>query len=249
MGFLDTFKRRDQGTKQSENAAAYKKMRTITLKRMIIFGSLLISLSGCGSAIDNQEVKDSKDTKNITNTWFDTAENVAYKGDSSFPMERPDTFDCHIRNVYVGESPQGALYQLMIDVPAVAQVPEEVLNIGFFYVEPDRIYRMLELSQEEQRKLLADGEIPDSAVVICQEQAIKDKNNKKGWHERIDRNGELTGYYRWNDETATNFYEWIIWKEHVGIILYKRGYAAELEDITMWREQYVEKPHDFDLYE
>lgn len=86
-------------------------------------------------------------------------------------------------------------------------------------------------------------------MVVCHEQAIQDKNNKKGWHERIDRNGDLAGYYRWNDETATNFYEWIIWKEHVGIILYKRGYAAELEDITMWREQYVEKPHDFDLYE
>ncbi len=219
------------------------------LKRIGIFMLLILSLSGCGSQIDNQEVESSNITQknieqNITNKWFDNSEKIDYKGDFTFPDERTDTLDCSIRNLYIGKSSKGILYQMLLDVPDVAQVPEELLNIGFFYFENDRIYRMLELSQDEQSKLLANGEIPSSATVVCQDEEIKDKNNNKGWHERIDRNEDVVEYYRWNDENTTNFYEHIFWKENIGIILYRRGYAAELDAITMWRDEYVTQPHE-----
>lgn len=221
----------------------------IMLKRISIFVLLLVSLSGCGSQIDNQEVENSNITQknieqNITNKWFDNTEKVDYKGDFTFSDERTDILDCNIKNLYIGESSKGILYQMMLDVPDIAQVPEELLNIGFFYFENDRVYRMLELSQDEQSKLLMNGEISDSATVVCQDEEIKDKNNNKGWHERIDRNEDVVEYYRWNDENTTNFYEQIFWKENTGIILYKRGYAAEIDAITMWRDEYMTQPHE-----
>lgn len=197
---------------------------------------------------ETQGVENSNNTQknieqNITNKWFDNTEKVDYKGDFTFPAEHSDTLDCKIKNLYIGESSKGILYQMLLDVPDIAQVPEELLNIGFFYFENDRIYRMLKLSQDEQSKLLANGEIPGSATVVCQDEEIKDKNNNKGWHERIDRNGDVVEYYRWNDENTTNFYEHIFWKENIGVILYRRGYAAERDAITMWRDEYVTKPH------
>ena len=218
------------------------------LKRICIFVLLILSLSGCGKQIDNQEVENrnnaQKNTEqNITNKWFDNTEKVNYKGDFTFADEHSDTLDCNIRNKYIGESSRGILYQMLLDVPDSAQVPEELYNIGFFYFENDRTYRMLELSQDEQNKLLTDGEIPDLATVVCQDEEIKDKNNNKGWHERIDRNEDVVEYYRWNDENTTNFYEHIFWKENIRIILYRRGFAAELDAITMWRDEYVTKPH------
>lgn len=241
LAYFETIQR------EYEKYFVYGKFKSATLKSIFVMNVMTEEVFEW--ELDKDIFKKTEENSYIirraTNKWFDNTEIVAYKGDFTTSVERTDTLDCNIKNLYIGASSKGTLYQMQLDVPDVANVSEELLNIGFFYFEKDRIYRMLELSQEEQSKLLTDGIIPDSATIVCQDEEIKDKNsNKKGWHERIDRNEDVVEYYRWNDENTTNFYEHIFWEENVGIILYRRGYAAELDSITMWREEYVSNPHE-----
>lgn len=66
-------------------------------------------------------------------------------------------------------------------------------------------------------------------------------------YEKIIFKNDLIEYSYYDDSVATNFYETFIWEKDVGIILYRRGYAAELNAITLWLEKYIDNPHEFSI--
>lgn len=134
------------------------------MKKILIFFILLLNIFLCGCGCENYEEnsKTAIEVNNKTvpkttnphmaNQWFDYTEKVNYQGDFTFSDTHPAPLECTIKNSYIGESSKGTLYQMTLNVPAIVKVPEKLLNIGFFYFENDRIYRMLELSQDEQSK-------------------------------------------------------------------------------------------------
>lgn len=98
-----------------------------------------------------------------------------------------------------------------------------------------------------KEKNLCNDKIPDDAALVCREEEMKDKNEKKGVHEKIIIENDTIEYSYFDNSAVTNFYETIVWKKDVGMILYRRGYAAELNAITLWLEKYMDNPREFSI--
>ena len=128
-----------------------------------------------------------------------------------------------------------------------SNVPSELLNLGYFFVEDNKIFRLLEMTEDQKEKFLLDGKIPESASLVCSNEEKKDKNKKKGVHEKIIIENDLIEYSYYDDSSATNFYETFIWKKDVGMVLYRRGYSAELNSITLWLGEHISDPHEFSI--
>lgn len=220
---------------------------------------IVINVAGCNNGItnaDNQKKEEisseteEKDKENsqeeISNPYFNSTKKLDYKGDFTFTDSR-ETENVNVRCEHLGDSEYGSLYQIVFDQIDRAQIPEELLNIGYFYVEKEKIYRCLELSEEQKTAIITLGQVPDEAEVVCQSTEIEDTNQDKGWHKKIHINGDFIKYSCYDDTSATNFYETFVWQKDVGIILYRRGYAAELDAMTLWMEDRVENPHEFSM--
>jgi len=180
------------------------------------------------------------------NPFFNTSMRIEFKGDFTFSDSR-ETENVNVNCEFLGNSEYGDLYHIVFDQIDRAEIPEKLLDLGYFYVEKKKIYRLQELSEEEIKTLLESGEILKDAVIVCQNKEVKDKNKDKGWHEKITIKGGIVEYSSYDDSSTTNFYETFVWKEGAGIILYRRGYGAELEAITLWQEEWIDNPHDFNL--
>ena len=103
------------------------------------------------------------------------------------------------------------------------------------------------MSEKQKEKILVYNKIPKEATIVCQMKQKRDKNKEKGIHEKIIINNDMIEYCYYDDSVTTNFYETIVWKRNAGIVLYRRGYAAELNAITLWQEKYIENPHEFNI--
>lgn len=180
----------------------------------------------------------------INNPYFNSETEMSYKGDFTFTDSR-ETEEVTISCQYLDSSKDGNLYRIGFDQIERAEVPDELLNLGYFYVKEDKIYRMLKLSGKEKEDLITLGKIPERAYIVCQDGEIKDANEGiKGCHEKIqikEKQVRYSQYYDWGD---TGFYEVFLWQKDDGMILYKRGYGAERDAITLWQEGKVENPHD-----
>ena len=196
---------------------------------------------------NKKKIKNSREScaneEKVTNAYFPEIEMRQYKGDFTFTDERNTKSVC-VRCNCLGGSKIGELYEIKFDSVQEAEIPDQLLNLGFFWVRERNIVRFAKLSEKQKKKLLSDDILPKNANIVCQMQPEM-KKRKDGVREEITTFDDLIEYCYSDTSTATNFYETIIWKKNVGIILYRRGYAAELDAITLWLEDYVEKPHEF----
>lgn len=205
----------------------------------------IFAFSGCGK-MENQVNKDyPADEVKDFNSYFPQIEEREYKGDFTFTDER-DTKTVSVRYNYLGSSKSGRLYQIKFDVIPELKIPNELLDLGYFYVREMDIIRFKTLSQKQIKKILSDNVVPENASIVCQ---LKPQINiiQDGIQEEIKVCDNLIEYCYSDNSVSTNFYETIIWKRNIGIILYRRGYAAELDSITLWLEEYVKKPHEFSI--
>lgn len=217
--------------------------------------------TGCGDKSKIDLTKNDKSQKNsvisdvqrtyenkvqTSNSYFMKKEKNVYKGDFTISDDR-DTKDTNVECTYLGDSGNGKLYQLKLDSVEDLSIPEELLNLGYFYVREKEIFRILEMSEKEKKDFLLNDKIPNDATLVCKEEEKKDKNKKKGVHEKIIIKSDMIEYSYYDDSVVTNFYETFIWKKDVGMILYRRGYAAELNAITLWLEKYIDNPHEFSI--
>lgn len=119
----------------------------------------------------------------------------------------------------------GTIYELKIE--PVEGVPKERLDLGYFYVEKEKIYKIV--PTEENKISLKKKELPVGSTIVCQEKEIVDSLSKdqKGEHEYLLINGDQREYHLYNDKVNTGYFESYIWKKKVGLIYYKSGYGAE----------------------
>lgn len=220
---------------------------------------VIICIAGCSKRevyTDNQSSKNSQNKigshnnndfqMKTLNPFFDTSTQVAFKGDFTFSDSR-ETENVNVKCEFLGNSKYGDLYHIVFDQINRAEIPEKLLDLGYFYVEKEKIYRLQKLSEEKIKILLESGEVLKDATIVCENKEIKDTNKNKGWHEKITIKEDIIEYSSYDDSSTTNFYEAFVWKKGVGIILYRRGYAAELDAITLWQENWIDNPHEFNL--
>ena len=214
-------------------------------------GETVTSDAMSGGAIDSNIVSGkaiTEDKVQSGNSYYMKSGKTNYKGDFTFSDDDIDTKDVNVKCVFLGNSRRGKLYHLTFDSVEGAAIPKKLLNLGYFYVREKEIFRILEISEKQKRDILDKDQIPDDATLVCSEKGKKDKNKRKGVHEKITVNDDIVEYSYYNNSVETlSFYETIFWKKDVGMILYRRGYGAELEAITLWLEKYVNNPHEFDI--
>lgn len=177
---------------------------------------------------------DSSTVSSIENPFFfkNDISQMNYKGKFLFNTDEfieKDTV-LHINEIINLEN--GKVYELKLD--STNDIPNERLNLGYFYVQQDKIYK-IEHNQENLNKLKEGEEIPDNSVIVCQEKELKDElnENERGWHHYVKVNGDIREYHAYNNLTSTGYYETFIWEKDKGLIQYRSGYGAERDSIEL----------------
>lgn len=126
----------------------------------------------------------------------------------------------------------GKLYELKLD--PIQGIPNERLNLGYFYVQKDKIYK-IEPTEENLGKLKTSEELPNNSVIVCQDKEIKDTlgENESGWHHYMEVNGDKREYHSYNNEISTGYYESFVWEKNKGLVNYRSGYGAESDSIEL----------------
>jgi len=137
----------------------------------------------------------------------------------------------------VGVFEECILYELRIDYlqnisDQYNQIDPARVNLGFFYVTDDIIYRMeasavtvsyLSYGNREEINNFISG-----SQIVCQEAAMPDALGKdnKGWHESIEADGNKRHFQSYNDLVESGWYEEFIWEKDIGLIYYKSGFGT-----------------------
>lgn len=128
----------------------------------------------------------------------------------------------------------GALYKLeIICDKQVQDIYGDMLDLGYFYVEKDYIYKIDEnLSVTTQTSI---DELIRNGTLVCQDIALKDPlgENERGWHEYIVVNDDSIEYHGYSNAGSTNFYEDFTWEPEKGLVYYKSGFGAESYGIEL----------------
>lgn len=126
----------------------------------------------------------------------------------------------------------GKLYELKI--ASIDDVPNERLNLGYFYVQNDKIYK-IKPTEENLNKLKTSTDLPNDSVIVCQDKEIKDTLSKDetGWHQYMIVNGDTREYHSYNNKISTGYYESLTWEKNKGLIKYRSGYGAEKDLIEL----------------
>ena len=143
----------------------------------------------------------------------------------------------------------GELFELKID--PIAGIPDESLNLGYFYVQKDKIYK-IEPTEENLNLLKTSNKLPNNSVMVCQNEALKDSltQEEKGWHQYILVNGDKREYHSYNNLVETGYYESFTWEKECGLVNYSSGYGAGANSIELINPQSVcqEKTKETHLY-
>ena len=226
-------------TAETSCEGTFKNTAEETVTSDAVSGRAIDSDTESGKAITEDKVQSG-------NSYYMQTAKTNYKGDFTFSDDR-DTKDVNVKCVFLGNSQSGKLYYLKLDCIEGTDIPKKLLNLGFFYVREKEIFRILEISEKQIKDILTNDKIPDNATLVCSEKEKRDKNKRKGVHENITINNDMIEYSYYDNSVTQNFYETIIWQKDVGMILYRRGYAAELNAITLWLEKYINNPHEFNI--
>ncbi|NLJ71485.1 MAG: hypothetical protein GX333_00555 [Syntrophomonadaceae bacterium] len=126
----------------------------------------------------------------------------------------------------------GKLYELKLEL--VANLPEECLDLGYFYVQKHKTYK-LEATNEDFDQLINDGILPNDSLVVCQEQAIEDllDEDEAGFHYFLDVDADKREFFSYNYLMEDEFLEMFIWEKHKGLTYYRKGLGAEVEAIEL----------------
>lgn len=132
----------------------------------------------------------------------------------------------------IAELKDGKVYQLMLE--PVKGVDEERLNLGYFCVQKNTIYKF-DATQENLDTLKSTEQLPEGSVIVCQDKAIKDELDEaeSGFHHYIDVNGNKREYHSYNNETETGFFEAFTWEKNKGLVGYRSGFGAENDLIEL----------------
>lgn len=166
------------------------------------------------------------------NTFFfrNNISEVTYEGTFLFNDIIEKNVILHINEV--ANQPYGKWYELVIE--SIEKVPNDRLNLGYFYMEQDKIYRLYP-TEENLNKIKTSKEIPGDAAIVCQDKALKDSlaDDELGWHQYIEVEGDKRTYHSYNNQAESGFYETFIWEKNKGLILYRSGYGAERDAIEL----------------
>jgi hypothetical protein len=127
----------------------------------------------------------------------------------------------------------GALFKLSLN--AGYSVPNERKNLGYFYVQSDKIYK-IDPTKKNLGYLKKNNKVPPNSVIVCQKVALKDKlGSQKGFHQYIKIKGDKCEFHSWNDKVESGFFEDFTWEKDKGLIEYKSGFGAEADSIELTR--------------
>ncbi|MEW5758603.1 MAG: hypothetical protein AB1755_03915 [Candidatus Omnitrophota bacterium] len=195
------------------------------MKKIVCFIFYFILLIHCASTnIANAEI--------TGNPFFlkNNISNLNYKGKF--------LFDCIVEKdvkLNINEAAKlkyGKLYELKLD--RIEGIPEERLRLGYFYVQPDKIYK-IEPTEKNLDRLKAGGEAPNYSLIVCQDKEIKDtlSKNEPGFHSCLEINGHKREYRSYNNQVSTGYYESFTWEKDKGLISYRSGYGANKDFIEL----------------
>ncbi|EGO62442.1 hypothetical protein [Acetonema longum] len=177
---------------------------------------------------------------NITNTtdvgtignifFFNKNSKLQYKG--TFLFDDIIKKDVKLNIKELADLRYGKLYELKID--SIEGVRNERLNLGYFYVQKDKIYR-IGPTKENFSKLKTSEELPEGSVIVCQDKEIKDALNRDqaGSHHYLEVNGNRREYHSLNNKVTTGYYESFTWEKGKGLTNYRSGFGAERDSITL----------------
>lgn len=165
----------------------------------------------------------------IVNSFFFQGNVTQQKYKASFDGAKEDVM-LHINEV--ANLKNGKLYELKLD--SIEGFKSNRLNLGYFYVQKDRIYK-IEPTEENLNKLKTSDELPEGSVTVCADKEIKDtlKENEKGFHHNIVVNGNKREYHSYNNQVETGFYESFTWDENIGLINYRSGFGAGRDELEL----------------
>ncbi len=156
---------------------------------------------------------------------------VTYSGTFAFG-EDLQKLDVKLRVKEVAKLKDGNVYELKLE--PVDGVAEERLNLGYFFVQENTVSRF-SASEENLKVLKSSGELPADSVIVCQEQALKDKlgEDEPGFHYYIQVDGNTINFHSYNNETETGYFESFVWEKNKGLVGYRSGFGAENDLIEL----------------
>lgn len=201
----------------------------------------------------------------VHNPWFpyEGGEEIPFAG--NFYVENRASLQMRCRTL--GASEKGTLYELLynqkndyisgndeFDVydqvsPRGQYEITQGHSLGYFWVTEDKIYQTYYLSPQQREVLLEQGEIPDSAFVVCQEEEMPDKRKGEGDHISIAKyEGDIRcfcSYYENSNQEGREIYR-LVWKKNVGLVgwSYMRT-SASADAEVLWQEKYLKTEDRF----
>lgn len=111
-------------------------------------------------------------------------------------------------------------------------------NELFFYVTPDKIYRVR--TREGQENIWKkEEELIENSDIVCQTEEMETipQEGAAGTYINIQREGNLVTCSRreMGADGNTGFHETFVWKEGGGLVEYRSGYGEETEDFGLER--------------
>lgn len=181
-------------------------------------------------------VSSSTDERDINNLFFfkPDIKQLNYKG--TFIFDDIIEKDVKLNINDLAKLKDGIVYELKID--DIPEVSEDRLNLGYFYVQKDKIYK-IEPNEENLKKLKDSGQLPDNSVIVCQEKEISDElGEETGLHQSLTVKGDIIEYHSYNDQVNTGYFETIVWEKEKGMISYRSGFGADRDLIELQLESY-----------
>lgn len=205
---------------------------------LLLIGTLLIY--GCTKSNDvpnaSKQGGDIADIEAADNPFFfdNGISEQVYIGRFLFDDIVEDNVKLNISEI--ADLKDGRLYELKLD--PVEGIPEDRLDLGYFYVMKDTIYR-LGPTLENLDRLKTSEELPDESVIVCQDQESKDtlSEDEPGFHHYVEAAGDKRVYHSYNNEVSTGYYESFTWEKGKGLTNYRSGYGAESEAIELQIKQ------------
>lgn len=188
--------------------------------------------SQADSVSTKTETKDDLNIETVDNPYFfkSNISQLNYNGKFLFDDIMDQDINLNINEL--ANFKNGKLYELKID--AIEGVPDNRLNLGYFYVQKDKIYK-IESTEENIDKLKTSEELLNDSVIVSQDKEIKDVLGKdeQGFHHYLEINEDKQEYHSYNNQVDTGYYESFIWEKDKGLVNYRSGYGAERDSIEL----------------
>lgn len=209
----------------------------LVISLLFAFGCKKAHISSTGGNTE-ENITQEQINSSISNPFFNSnAKQLNYNG--KFAFDEIIEKDVKVNVNEVARLEDGIVYELKMDM--VSGVPEERLNLGYFYVEKDRIYK-IEPDKENLEKLKESRQLPEDSAIVCQDNEIKDKlGEERGFHQYLTVKGDIREYHSYNDQVNSGYFETIIWEKEKGMISYRSGFGADRDLIELNLENYSKR--------